>query len=143
MDLDGGGENKHRKSNPYNIKTDGYICEICNTPFADHRALAAHDTTKHGKRNPVLEFVRSTTCWACGKRFFTLPRIVQHLSKRGSENRCFRALQTFDNPLSDVELQRVKDDLLAQSRAAAASGLRSHHAPRACVRICGPMVRDR
>ena len=87
--------NPPRNLTPIDPYTDiGFVCPVCADRFASKQGLASHMSKEHQTRNPVFYFVRSSNCWGCAKRFFTVSRIIQHLSKGGGHlNTCLMSIR--------------------------------------------------
>ena len=127
------------KTDPYDA--NAVLCEFCGQRFGDKRAMAAHQNREHGVRNPVLKLVQSTTCWGCNVNFCAVSRIVQHLSKHGTKNKCCADIKGLNLPFFVSKYSKLVERQRMETRALAAKGKRAHFAEEMCVRASGPCLR--
>ena len=113
-------------------------CSICSARgFKDQKALDQHCRTRHGIRNPVVQFVGSILkCPVCSTEFHTRLRLITHLSDKRVRSKvrgvsCRDAfLRSGPEPVSPdalAELNRVNDAMRAKA-------MKEGHTHPICVR---------
>ena len=106
-----------------------HACSLCAksgicTTFSSQRALAMHLRKTHGERNLVKQYIHSSICPACGKKFSTRLRCVAHATEKRARGKrrtsCFELLSSglFPrvDPVTFAELERA--DTTARREAA-------------------------
>ena len=59
-----------------------HLCGPCKQVFHSRTAWAVHSFKKHGRREPLRNFIANGTCRACGGEYHTTRRLLAHLKYR-------------------------------------------------------------
>ena len=70
-------------------------CRVCDKTFRSKANLAVHFFKVHGRCAEYRKYITSTSCGACGKEFWTLGRVEDHLR---ASVKCVRQLQRRNCP---------------------------------------------
>ena len=64
-----------------------FECDICGHVEPTLHLINTHKFLKHGVKNPLNQYIHSTTCPVCFVCFHTRPRILQHIKYRSKKCR--------------------------------------------------------
>ena len=74
-------------------------CRMCDKTFRSKANLAVHFFKVHNRCAEYRQYITTTACGACGKEFWTLGRVEDHLR---ASSKCVRKLQRSERPGTSV-----------------------------------------
>ena len=86
------------------LQHETWACDQCPKTFASKKALATHSGRVHGYRRIVKFYAVDDLCNACGKKYHSRQRLVEHLKFVPS---CLSVLQACFPALDDATVQEL------------------------------------
>ena len=85
-------------------RCDEHQCSECGRQFASYPELQGHKHRVHGYKNPLRQYMPTSTCLCCLKQFGSRPRLLCHL--QAPSKRCadflFKYFRPLDREISDA-----------------------------------------
>ena len=121
--------------------TQTHRCQFCDICFSSAKRLSGHIFQKHHLRNPIRQFIDTTSCPICLLEFGSVERVVRHLSCRKDcpVNKCRTAMMLFFPTLAPDQLNCIDEASRQQSHKLMRAGHRETYAERPAVRLQGPL----
>ena len=118
-------------------------CEMCNKNFESAKSLSCHNFQVHHVRNPVRQFVDSSCCPICLTEFWSIERLIRHLSIRKDcpFNKCRTIMLLFFSPLTHEQISKIDEDALRESKKLKHQGRRETFADLPATAAEGPRIK--
>jgi len=118
-------------------KEGKWKCNLCSDSFDSKKALAVHARHKHQYRTRLKYFVLGDECLACGRKFFSRPRLLAHTN---ASQACREAYFACFVPAAEEDVEQLEQDERERTRMLRAQGWSSSKAFLPVTRVCGPLL---
>ncbi|CAE6971530.1 unnamed protein product, partial [Symbiodinium sp. CCMP2592] len=122
---------------PVQVGSLPFKCRWCSATFALHKAVALHESRKHGSLCPARHYSQVPWCIACLKYCHTLERVQYHL-RRSRE--CLLRSAHLVPPLSIVQIREGESDEALRRKKIKHGGWQCYSAATPVLQCQGPLA---